>query len=95
MLFGYLYAAPYTGDIFNFKLPDGSTVSYKLFGDEYYADIKSLDGYNLIDGNDGWLYYSKFSPDGKSFISTGIKYRGGPAALSEIKALPVTRLKNS
>lgn len=88
MQFCYLYAAPYTGDIFNFKLPDGSTVSYKLFGDEYYADMESLDGYNLIDGNDGWLYYSKLSQDGKFFISTGIKYTGGPATHSEIKALP-------
>ncbi|GAL85980.1 hypothetical protein CHU_0709 [Sporocytophaga myxococcoides] len=69
-------AAPYRGDQFIFKQPDGSTIQVKVWGDEYYQRIESLDGYTLTKDNAGWFTYALLSEDHQKLISTGIIYTG-------------------
>lgn len=68
-------AAPHNGDIFNLKQPDGTTVPVRVYGDEYYQDVESLDGYTLVrDENTGWICYAGLSANGNNYESTGIIY---------------------
>ncbi len=80
-------ARPYYGETVNLKQPDGTSVPVKVFGNEYYQDVESLDGYTLIrDGDNNVICYAMLSDDGNEYESTGIRYDGGdaPAALKMI-----------
>ena len=71
-----IYSAPYFGDIFELKQPDGTTVRAKLYGDEFYARIEGLDGYTLVrDPATNYLCYAKLNTDQSEFISTGVVYK--------------------
>jgi len=81
-------AAPYNGNEYKFKQPDGSELTVKLYGDEYYGRMESLDGYTLIaDPQTGWLCYATKNSDSSDLVSTGIQYsvNGEFAAKSGIK----------
>ena len=72
-----LIAAPYNGQIQQFKQPDGSVVDLKLFGTEFYMRAEGLDGYTLIrDKATKWICYAQLSSDNSELISTGIVYKG-------------------
>ncbi len=65
-------AAPYSGEVFKLKQPDGSFVSVKVWGDEYYQHVESLDGYTLVrDKKNKWICYAKLSTDKKELVSSG------------------------
>ena len=82
-----LSSAPYHGDIFEFKQPDGSVVEVRLYGDEYYARCEGLDGYTLIrDEQTDWICYAKLSDDGTQFVSTGIHYTSTQKNISTLKS---------
>lgn len=73
---GNLSAAPHKGEVFRLKQPDGSYVEVKVWGDEFYQRVESLDGYTLVrDGDTGWICYAELSEDKSSFIPTDIIYR--------------------
>jgi len=42
------YSAPVLGKEYDLRQPDGSTVRVKIWGDEFYQVVESLDGYTLI-----------------------------------------------
>ncbi|MCL6589268.1 MAG: M6 family metalloprotease domain-containing protein [Firmicutes bacterium] len=71
-----VWAAPYNGEIFKFKQPDGSFVQAKIYGDEYYQRAESLDGYTICRDKNGWLCYAVLNADGSEFVSSGVIYRG-------------------
>jgi M6 family metalloprotease-like protein len=72
-----LFAAPYSGEIFEFKQPDGTTVEVKLYGDEFYIRAEGLNGYTVIrDEATGWICYAQLSGTGEKLLSTGIHYNG-------------------
>src|SRR6185295_7344671 len=72
-----VFAAPYSGEIFSFKQPDGTSVDVKLFGDEFYIRGEGLDGYTVIrDEQSGWICYAQISGTGNALLSTGIHYNG-------------------
>ncbi|MCX7725742.1 MAG: M6 family metalloprotease domain-containing protein, partial [Chitinispirillaceae bacterium] len=71
----FLKAAPHNGEIFELEQPDGSSVQVRVWGDEFYQRVESLEGYTLIRDKNGWICYAKLSPDSSEFISTGIIYR--------------------
>lgn len=71
-----LHAAPHLGDTFDLKQPDGSRVTVKAWGDEYYQRIESIDGYSLIRNEHGWICYAEVSDDGNEFVATDIVYEG-------------------
>jgi M6 family metalloprotease-like protein len=71
---GILFAAPFTGDEWQLKQPDGSLVSVKVFGDEFYQRVESPDGYTLIRNEQGWICYATLSASG-DLIATDRVYR--------------------
>ncbi|GBU21957.1 hypothetical protein R80B4_01859 [Fibrobacteres bacterium R8-0-B4] len=70
-------AAPHDGDRFDLSQPDGSLVPVRVFGDEFYQDVESLDGFTLVRDSDGWICYAELSADGTEYVSTGVRYTGG------------------
>lgn len=74
-------AAPHRGDVFSLRQPDGSRVDVKVYGDEFYQRVESMDGFTLVrDGETGWICYAEGALDGESFVSTGVIYRGAVVA---------------
>lgn len=78
-----LQAAPILGKLYEFRQPDGSSVQVRVFGDEYYQRVESLDGYTLVRDENGWISYAKLSTDGSRLVSTGVVYKG--AKLSQLR----------
>jgi len=69
--------APHRGEVFSLVQPDGSRVDVKVYGDEFYQRVESVDGFTLIrDRESMWICYAEVSADGEDFISTGVIYRG-------------------
>lgn len=71
-----LSAAPHAGEFFTFKQPDGSSVEVRVWGDEFYQRVESLNGYTLIRDENGWITYADVTADGSKLISTGERYTG-------------------
>ena len=68
-----LRAAPVVGEKFNLRQPDGSFVAVRIWGDEFYQVVESLDGYTLIrDPKTGIICYARLAPDGNDLLSAGI-----------------------
>lgn len=91
----HVEARPHYGDTLSLKQPDGTQVSVKVYGNEFYQDVESLDGYTLIrDHEDGIICYARLSKDSTEYLSTGIKYTGGqtPQAVKMI-VKPGIRIK--
>ncbi|MBN2036466.1 MAG: M6 family metalloprotease domain-containing protein [Chitinispirillaceae bacterium] len=91
-----LFAAPHNGDDWQLKQPDGSLVSVKVWGDEYYQRAETPDGYTLVRNAKGWICYAKQTSDG-DLVPSGLIYRNGmsrkpPATLvKSIDRLPAKR----
>jgi hypothetical protein len=79
-LIGAAYAAPHNGEEFLLSQPDGSLVRTLIWGDEFYQDVESPDGYTLVRDKDGWICYAELSADGSEYVSTGVRYTGGSRA---------------
>ncbi len=80
-------ARPYFGDIHQIKQPNGNLVSVKLYGDEFYMDAESVDGYTVVvDDSSKYVCYASVSSDEKEYTSTGIVYDGTemPSLLKKI-----------
>ena len=71
-------AVNYFGDVYRLKQPDGSSIEVKVFGNEFYQDVETIDGYTLIrDEKTKEICYALLASNGKEYASSGIKYRGG------------------
>lgn len=69
-----ILANPVSGEIFNLRQPDGSTVEVRIWGDEFYQEVESLDGYTLVrDPKTLVICYARLSPDGNELLSTGVR----------------------
>ena len=44
---GRAYGNAVRGELFTIKQPDGESVQVRIWGDEYYRVVESLDGYTL------------------------------------------------
>jgi len=70
-----LFGAPHNGEVFKLLQPDGSEVQVRVYGDEFYQRVESLDGFTLVkDPVSGWINYAELSDDGSEFIPTGMTY---------------------
>jgi len=68
------HGAPYRGAVFSLEQPDGSRVDVKVWGDEYYQRVESLDGYTLVrDPQTGEICYADLAADGAELVSTGVR----------------------
>ncbi len=52
-------------------LPDGTTITVKMTGDEYFMYTTTLDGYNIVMSEDGYYYYAE--DQGGKLVSTGMR----------------------
>ncbi len=71
---GWLHAAPYgqEGMDTEWTQPDGTKLSLRVFGDEFYGRTESSDGYTVVfDPATKTYFYATLSPDGNEFTSTG------------------------
>lgn len=69
-------AAPFgpNGHETQWTQPNGEVVKLRMFGDDSYARTETLDGFTLVFNEDTNTYeYAKLSPDGKSFVCTGVR----------------------
>ncbi len=67
-------ADPVFGEIWQLRQPDGSLVDVKIWGDEYYQVVESLDGYTLVrDPASQVICYARLSGDGDTLESTGVQ----------------------
>jgi len=73
-----LHAAPHWGETFELAQPDGSLVKVRVWGDEYYQRVESLDGYTLIRNKENWICYAKLTVNNSDFIATDVVYDGFP-----------------
>jgi M6 family metalloprotease-like protein len=66
-------AAPIRGEVRSIKQPDGTRVSVRIWGDEFYQVVESLDGYTLtFDWDTHFACYARLAPDGNRLVSTGV-----------------------
>ena len=66
-------AAPVVGEVLPLRQPDGATIQVRIWGDEFYTVVESLDGYTLIrDPQTGYVCYAGLSDDGDTLWSTGV-----------------------
>ncbi len=73
-----LMAAPYNGNPVRFRQPDGTFITIKLYGDEYYLRAETEEGYTVLrDSKTGWICYAVQSIDNQELLSSGIPYTGG------------------
>ena len=71
----FSFGAPHRGDLFQLRQPDGTSVQVRVWGDEYYQRVETLDGYSLIrDPGSGWICYADINKSGSAFLSTGRVY---------------------
>ena len=69
--------APSWGDEFTLGQPDGTEVQVKIWGDEFYRVVESLDGFTLVrDSSTGEICYAELSDDGRELLSTGFVVGG-------------------
>ncbi len=67
-------AHPVFGDTWQLRQPDGSLVDVRIWGDEYYQVVESLDGYTLVrDPATQVICYALLSGDGNSLESSGVQ----------------------
>ncbi len=56
-----LFAVKASPKVIKFREPNGTIIRIKLYGDERFNYIKSLDGYILSEGVDGYLHYANYN----------------------------------
>jgi M6 family metalloprotease-like protein len=86
-----VFAAPYNGGEYQHTQPDGSTVTVFLFGDEYHIDAESEDGYTVMVGTDGYVYYANLSQNGSEYVSSGIRYAKNSIAPTGSKKIRISK----
>lgn len=87
----FVGASPVDGRLFHWRQPDGSRIPVRIWGDEYYQIIESLDGYTLVrDPDTKYLSYSRLSSDKRELISTGVIASIDPAELGFDKHIRIS-----
>ena len=85
-------AAPMNGLESRYTQPDGTIITIKFFGDEFYARAETMDGYTIVfDPATKTYYFAALSPDGKEFVSTGQEVgKADPVKLGIGKSINIT-----
>ena len=73
--------APVWGEVFTLQQPDGAEVKVKIWGDEFYRVVESLDGYTLVrDPESDVICFARLSADSNELESTGVRFDTALAA---------------
>lgn len=102
------FAARIDGDVITLTQPDQTKVQVKVWGDEFYTHVESLDGFTVVlDEKTGYVCYAKQNASGSEIISSGIVYTGSesrnekdfkaknPKGLKESKESILKKVKKS
>lgn len=92
--------APVFGEEFAVTQPDGTPLQVRIWGDEFYQIVESLDGYTLIrDPGSQFICYARLSADGSELLSTGtVVGQAAPATLGltpHIRIIPTAAAKKA
>lgn len=87
------WAGPAGGQTISLRQPDGVLIQARAWGDEYYQELESLDGYVLVrDPATQAFCYARLSSDGNALFSTGVRAGGGdPARLGLARHLKINQ----
>jgi M6 family metalloprotease-like protein len=80
---GWVHAAPYgpNGMEIEWTQPDGSKISLRVFGDEFYSRTETPDGYTVVyHPADKAYHFARLSNDGQRLIPSGRRVNGRPPA---------------
>ncbi len=69
------------------KLPDGSYITLRIYGDEFYHYTTTVDGYMVEQGKDGFYYYASESGWGERRISSVRAHNPSERGSQELLAL--------
>ncbi|MEW6199295.1 MAG: M6 family metalloprotease domain-containing protein [Planctomycetota bacterium] len=87
-------AGPVEGKVLPLRQPDGQTIQVRIWGDEFYTVVESLDGYTLVrDPATQVICYARLSPDGNTLLSTGA--RVGTVSPALLGVTPHIRINQS
>ncbi len=88
---GVAHAHAVFGEVMSLKQPDGTRVDVRIWGDEFFQHVESLDGYTLIrDPRTQEICYARLSLDERRLVSTGVRvYSRSPEELRLKKHLRV------
>jgi M6 family metalloprotease-like protein len=68
------YAHFSDGDIWQLRQPDGTMIEVRIWGDEYYQVVETLDGYTLVRHPATCeIVYARLSDDGNRLVSSGVR----------------------
>jgi M6 family metalloprotease-like protein len=82
---------PVFGEQWKLRQPDGTLVDVKIWGDEFYQVVESLDGYTLTrDPSTMVICYARLAPGGNSLESTGVPI--GTADPTSLGIMPHIRI---
>ncbi|HON65896.1 MAG TPA: M6 family metalloprotease domain-containing protein [Phycisphaerae bacterium] len=83
-------AHPVWGEVFEVRQPDGELIQVRIWGDEFYRVVESLDGYTLVpDPQTRAACYARLSDDGQELVSTGVRVGGNVTALNLPKGIRI------
>ena len=91
---GHVWATGATANIVKYRQPDGSIISLKMFGDEFFAYSTTLDGYIVAIGNDGYCYYANYDSgylnlSGNRVTGSGLSVKSsGSLFFAKAKGIP-------
>ena len=84
--------SPFVGELFTFGNPDGSEVTLRGWGNQFQAVFETLDGYTVVQGDDGDYEYAKLADDGETLVPSGARVgAAGPETLALPKHVRLTR----
>ncbi len=104
---GQSLAAPYPRDglLTKWTQPDGTQITLRVFGDEFYGRTATKEGYTVVfDPADKTYYFATVGADGVSLVSSGVPAGGPPPAglgkhleesrerIAAVRALNIERL---
>jgi M6 family metalloprotease-like protein len=71
--------------------PDGTLITLKFFGDEFYARTETTDGYTVVfDPDTKTYYFAALSPDGNELVSTGEEVgKSDPAKRGIVRSIKI------
>jgi len=80
------------GKVLPLRQPDGTTLQVRIWGDEFYTVVESLDGYTLVrDPDTQYICYAILADDASSLVSTGVVVGTvSPAALGLVPHVRIT-----
>lgn len=81
------------GKVYNLVQPDGTTVPCRIWGDEFYQEVESMDGYLLMrDPVTRVISYARLSADGNELVCTQVRVgQANPTTLGLTPHLRINR----